>query len=255
MGTSSGSNRSVCVGRGPQVKVNLPIIKDEKSKDAVIYHSLRWDVTIFHQSGWDDQHLLPYVFHSLQGFLGDLARSLGEDAILNDVLWMLDDHYSVIMMFDGLSKELYSLKQALRKNVAAFGVHLLQQVQILQSECPGRIQPEHLEEMKHDCFYEGLNPEYRQILAHKVDGEHPASYSDLLLAAQKLEWQAETRDPLPPKVAVTSGMTVKCSQMPGNISFMQAATMMQQKRIQLWNKRGKKRWSLQLTRKWKHQVK
>ena len=51
------------------------------------------------------------------------------------------------MMFDGVSKELYSLKQGLSKDIAQFRVHLLQQVQILQSEYPGRIQPEHIEEI------------------------------------------------------------------------------------------------------------
>ena len=35
MRASSGSDRSVCTGRGLWVKVNLPIFKDEKSKDAV----------------------------------------------------------------------------------------------------------------------------------------------------------------------------------------------------------------------------
>ena len=46
-GPSSGSNRSVHVGRGPWVKVNLPIFKDEKSKDAVTYHLWWWDVVLF----------------------------------------------------------------------------------------------------------------------------------------------------------------------------------------------------------------
>ena len=142
------------------MKVNLPTFKDEKSKDAVTYYSWPWDMAIFHQSVWNDQHLLPYVFHSLQGFPGDLARSLGEDATLNDVLQMLDKYYGVIMMFGALSRELYSLEQGSRKNIAECGAHLLQQIQLCQSECPGRIQPEHVEEMKHDCFYEGLNPEY-----------------------------------------------------------------------------------------------
>ena len=65
------------------------------------------------------------------------------------------------MMLDTLSKELYSLKQGSSENIAEFAVCLLQQVQILQLEYQGRIQPEHLEEMKHNCFYEGPNPEYR----------------------------------------------------------------------------------------------
>ena len=100
-------------GRGLWVKVNLLIFKDEKTKDAVPYCSLQWDIAIFCCLGWDDQHLLTYVFQSLQGFLGDLARSLGEDATLSDILQMLDEHYGIVMMFDILSKDLYSLQQGL----------------------------------------------------------------------------------------------------------------------------------------------
>ena len=118
-------------------------------------------MAIFHQSGWDDQHLLPYVFHSLQRFPGNLARRLGKDATLSDVLQMLDEHYSVVLTFKALSKELYSLRQGLGENVGDFGVHLSQQVQILQSDYPGRIQPEHVEEMRHYCFCEGLNVKYQ----------------------------------------------------------------------------------------------
>ena len=92
--------------------------------------------------------MLPYVFQSLQLFLGDLARSLGEDTTLNDFLQMLGKHYGIVMMFDALSKELYSLKQGSRENVAEFRMHLSQQVQILQSEYLGRIQKGKVEEMK-----------------------------------------------------------------------------------------------------------
>ena len=68
--------------------------------------------------------------------------------MLTDVLQTLDEHYGMVMMFNFLSKELYSHKQGLGKNVAEFGVCLLQQVQILQSEYLGRIQQEHIEKMK-----------------------------------------------------------------------------------------------------------
>ena len=98
------------------------------------------DVAIFHQSGWDDQHLLPYVFYLLQGLLGDLPRSLGEDVTFSDVLQMLDEHYGVMMTFDTLSKELYSLKQGLGENVEEFRVCLSQQVQIFQSTQGGSSQ-------------------------------------------------------------------------------------------------------------------
>ena len=98
---------------------------------------------MFCHSSWDDHHLLSYVFRSLQGFPEDLARSLGEDATLGNVLQMLDENYGVVMTIYILSKELYSLKQGMGENVGEFGVLLSQQVQILQMEYPSRIQQEH----------------------------------------------------------------------------------------------------------------
>ena len=62
---SRESNRAGRIERGLRVKVNLPIIKDEKTKDAVTYHSWQWDVAIFCCSGLDNQHLFPYIFWSL----------------------------------------------------------------------------------------------------------------------------------------------------------------------------------------------
>ena len=153
----------------------------------------------------------------MHGFQGNLARSLDKDATLSDALQMLDKHYGIVMKFNGLSKELFFLKQVLCENVAEFGVWLSQQVQILQSEYPGRIQLEHVEGVKCDCFYEGPDPEYQQILAHRVDGEHPVNYSDLLLATWKLERLAEAQDFLPPKMATTSGPNETHSLIPGNL--------------------------------------
>ena len=80
----------------------------------------------------------------------------------------------------------------------------------------GRIQQEHVEEMKWDCIYKGPNPEYQQMFAYKVDGEHPTGYSDLLLAALKLERWAEARDPLLPKVTTTGELNLTYSQTKGN---------------------------------------
>ena len=75
--------------------------------------------------------------------------------------------------------------------------------------------------MKRDCFYEGLNPKYQWMLAHKVDGEHTVRYSNLLLAAQKVEWWAETRDPLLPKTSSTVGLNITHSQTSGNLFLSQ----------------------------------
>ena len=219
------------------MKINLLIFKDEKTKDTVPYHLWKWDIAIFHCSGLDDQHLLLYIFWLLQGFPGDLVRSLGEDATLTDIFQMLDEYYGMMMTFDALSREFYSPKQGSIENVAEFRVHLSHQIQILQSEYPERIQQEHVKEMKGDHFYKGLNPEYQHMLAHKVDGEHPTSYSDLLLAAQNLERWAKARDPLLPKTTMTGGSNVTQPQalrnlfpsrkLKGNHTFIAQSTIVE----------------------------
>ena len=68
-----------------------------------------------------------------------------------------DEHYGVMMTFNALSKELYYLKQGMGEHMAKFGLHLSQQVQILQMEYPSRIQQQHVEEVKWDHFYKGLS--------------------------------------------------------------------------------------------------
>ena len=71
--------------------------------------------------------------------------------------------------------------------------------------------------MKKGCLCEGLNPEPWWMLAHNVDGKHPARYSDLLLAAQKLEGWAEARGPLLLKTILTRGLNITHSQTSGNV--------------------------------------
>ena len=68
-----------------------------------------------------------------------------------------------------------------------------------------------------DCFYEGLSPEYWQMLVHKVNGENPVSYSKLLLAAQKLEKWVKTTDPLLPKITTAGSLSITHSHLHGNL--------------------------------------
>ena len=74
-----------------------------------------------------------------------------------------------------------------------------------------------MEEVKWDHFYEGLSPEYQQMLSHKVNGENPVTYSKLLLASQKLERWAEARDPLLLKTTTAGSSNVTHSFSQGNL--------------------------------------
>ena len=105
------------------------------------------------------------------------------------------------------------------------------------------------------------------ILAHKVDGEHPTRYSNLLLAAQKLERWAKARDPLLPKTTPTGGSNVTHSQTSGNLfpseklkgshTFTAQSAMVESKGVAEdlgTRQRRQKRLSLQMKRTQKPQV-
>ena len=179
MRVSQESGQSGWTGRGFRVKVNLSTFKDKMAKDTVTYHSWHWDVSVFCHSGWDDQHF----FKCLQGSPGDLVKSLREDTTLGNILWMLDEHYGIVMTFNALSKKLYPTSRELERMWLS-----------LEYICHNRfrysrwkIQQEHMEEVKWDHFYEGLSPKCQQMLAHMVNGENPVTYCELLFAAWKLE--------------------------------------------------------------------
>ena len=55
------------------------------------------------------------------------------------------------------------------------------------------------------------------MLACEVDGEHLTGYSDLFIAAQKLERQVEAKDLLLPKTTTTGGSNITHSQSTGNL--------------------------------------
>ena len=87
------------------MKINLPIFKDEDTKDAVTYQSLRWDLMVHHHAGCRVYTLLPYAIRSLQGYSGELIQSCGMDITLDDVLMILDEHYNNVKELDVLNQE------------------------------------------------------------------------------------------------------------------------------------------------------
>ena len=78
-------------------------------KDAVTYQSWHWDSVVYCHAGCQDCTHLPYVIHSLQGYPGELVRSLGTDITLDDVLTILDEHYNNVKALDALNQDLFQL--------------------------------------------------------------------------------------------------------------------------------------------------
>ena len=103
------------------MKINLLVFKDQDTKDTVTYQSLCWDLTVYHHTGCQDHTLLPYTIHSLQGYLGELVRSLGTDFILDYVLNVLDEQYNNVKALDALNQELFQLQMGKKVTVSDWG--------------------------------------------------------------------------------------------------------------------------------------
>ena len=118
------------------MKINLPVFKDEDTKDAATYQNWRWDLTVYQCAGCRDCTLLPYAIWSLQGYPGELVQSSSMDITLNDVLTILDEHYNNVKALDALNQELFQLWMADKETVLDWGVHLSRHLQVLAASFP-----------------------------------------------------------------------------------------------------------------------
>ena len=130
------------------MKINLPIFKDRDAKDAVTYQSWRWDLTVYHHAGCRDHTLLPYAIQSLQGYPGELVRSLGMDITLHEALTILNEHYNNMRALDALNQELFQLRMVDKETILDWGVHLSRHLQVLAASFPDHFPPNHVAKLK-----------------------------------------------------------------------------------------------------------
>ena len=164
------------------MKINLPIFKDEDAKDAV-----RRDLMVYQCAGCRDHTLLPYAIRSLQGYPGELVRSSGTDITLDNVLTILDEHYSNVKVLDVLNQELFPLQMADKETVSDWGTHLSRHLQILASSFPDHFPPDRVAELKRDHYYGGLPKQLKAMVAYLKAGPQVRMYSDYLRAAREAE--------------------------------------------------------------------
>ena len=169
------------------MKINLPVFKDEDSKDAVTYQSWRWDLTVYWHAGCRDHTLLPYVIRSLQGYTGELVWSSGMEVTLDDVLTILDEHYNNVKALDVLNQELFQLWMADKESVLDLGICLSRHLQVLAASFPDHFPPDHMAEMKRDHFYGRLPKWLKVMVAYLKVGTQVRTYSDYLRAIREAE--------------------------------------------------------------------
>ena len=101
-------------------------------------------------------HPLPYAIGSLQDYPGELVQSSSMDITLDDLLTILDEHYNNVKALHTLNQELFQLWMVDKETISDWGVCLLRHLQVLAASFPGCFPPDHVAELKRDCFYGGL---------------------------------------------------------------------------------------------------
>ena len=110
--------------------------------------------------------LLPCDICSLQGYPGELVKSLGTDITLDDACAILDEHYNDVKALDTLNQELFQLQMGGKETVLDWGVHLLRHLQVLAASFPECFLPDHVTELKCDHFYGGLPQRLKAMVAY-----------------------------------------------------------------------------------------
>ena len=137
--------------------------------------------------GCRDCTLFPYVIRCLQVYPGELVWSSGTDITLDDVLTILDEHYNNVKVLDALNQELFQLWMADKETVLDWGICLSRYLQVLATSFPHHFPPDHVAELKRDCFYGGLPKQLKVMVAYLKVGPQVRTYSDYLRATREAE--------------------------------------------------------------------
>ena len=103
------------------------------------------------------------------------------------MLTILDEHYNNVKVLDALNQELFQLWMADKETVLDWGICLLRHLQILAASFPDCFPPDHVAELKRDCFYGGLPKPLKVMVAYLKAGPQVRTYSDYLRAAREAE--------------------------------------------------------------------
>ena len=160
------------------MKISLPVFKDDDMKDAISCQSWHWDLTVYHQAGCWDCTLLPYAIHSLQGYLGELVRSVGTNITLDYVFAILDEHYNNVNAQDAFNWELFQLQMGKKETVSDWEYVCWGISKFLWCHFQKCFPQDHVTELKLDHFYGGLPKRIKVMVAYLKASANEKTYSD-----------------------------------------------------------------------------
>ena len=106
-------------------------------------------------------------------------QSSGTDITLDEVLTILDEHYSNMKALDALNEELFQMRMADKETVLDWGVCLSRHLQILAASFLDHFPPDHVAELKRDHFYGGLPKHLKAMVAYLKVGPQVRTYLGL----------------------------------------------------------------------------
>ena len=112
------------------------------------------------------------------------------DITLEDVLMVLHEHYNNVKALDALNQELFKLTMADKETVLDWGICLSRHLQVLATSFPDHFPPDHVAELKRDCFYSKFPKQLKAMVAYLKVGLQVRTYSDYLRAP----WEVEKED-------------------------------------------------------------
>ena len=148
---------------------------------------------------------MPYAIRSLQVYPGELVQSSGTDITLDDMLTILDEHYNNVKVLDVLNQELFQLQMADKETMLDWGIHLSRHLQVLAASFPGCFPPDHVAELKRDCFYGRLPKQLKAMVAYLKVGLQVRTYSEYLRATREAEKEDLIELPQSSRAQTTNG--------------------------------------------------
>ena len=96
------------------------------------------------------------------------------------MLTILDKHYNDVKALDALNQELFQLWMGEKETMLDWGVHLSRHLQVSAASFLECFPPDHMAELKYDCFYGGLPKRLKAMVAYLKASPQEKTYSDYL---------------------------------------------------------------------------
>ena len=119
---------------------------------------------------------------------------------------ILDEHYNNVKVLDMLNQELFQLWMADKETMSDWGIHLSRHLQVLPASFPDCFPPDHVMELKSDCFYGGLPKQLKVMVAYLKAGPQVRMYSDYLSATREAEKEDLIELPQSSRIQTADGL-------------------------------------------------